>query len=143
MTTPPLSDYPVQVELPVTWGDMDAFQHVNNTVYLRWFESARIRCFEVTGFDAHMREHRVGPILAETSCRFRRPLAYPDRVIAATRIGELGEDRFVMEYAIYSHALATTAATGTGLVVSYDYARAARCPLPPAIRAALERLRAP
>ncbi|MCB9785273.1 MAG: acyl-CoA thioesterase [Deltaproteobacteria bacterium] len=121
---------------------MDAFQHVNNTVYLRWFESARIACFERTGFDAHMRAHRVGPILAETSCRFRRPLAYPDRVIAGTRISDLGDDRFTMEYAVWSHALGEVAATGTGLVVCYDYAAARRCPLPDAIRAALAALRA-
>jgi acyl-CoA thioester hydrolase len=119
---------------------MDAFQHVNNTVYLRWFESARIRCFELTGFDAHMRSHRVGPILAETSCRFRRPLTYPDRVIAAARIADIGEDSFLMEYAVHSHHLGTTAATGTGLIVCYDYGLGARCPLPPAIRAALSTL---
>ncbi|GGD72752.1 acyl-CoA thioesterase [Maribacter cobaltidurans] len=34
------------LELPVQWGDMDAAQHVNNTVYLRWMESARIEMFQ-------------------------------------------------------------------------------------------------
>ena len=36
---------PVSVQIPVAWGDMDAFGHVNNTVYLRWFETARIAFF--------------------------------------------------------------------------------------------------
>lgn len=36
----------ISIEIPVAWGDMDAFAHVNNTVYLRWFESARIAFFE-------------------------------------------------------------------------------------------------
>ena len=35
-----LADFPVLIAWPVQWGDMDAFQHVNNTVYFRWFESA-------------------------------------------------------------------------------------------------------
>lgn len=37
-----LHDYKVQVEIPVQWGDMDASQHVNNVVYLRWVEAARV-----------------------------------------------------------------------------------------------------
>ena len=66
-----LSAYPVITEQAVIWGDMDAFQHVNNTIYFRWFETARIRYFEEIGFLEHLEATGVGPILAETSCRFR------------------------------------------------------------------------
>ena len=41
-----LADYPVVVETPVAWGEMDAFGHVNNIVYFRYFETARIAYFE-------------------------------------------------------------------------------------------------
>ena len=44
--------HPVAVDRPVRWGDMDAFQHVNNTVYFRWFECARLEYFQAVGFDA-------------------------------------------------------------------------------------------
>src|SRR5687767_1167703 len=54
----------VTVEIPVQWGDMDAFGHVNNTVYFRWFESARIAYFEKIGLNERMRRDRKGPILA-------------------------------------------------------------------------------
>ena len=37
-----LRDFPLVVEIPVQWGDQDAFGHVNNAAYFRWFESARI-----------------------------------------------------------------------------------------------------
>jgi acyl-CoA thioester hydrolase len=40
-----LADLAVRVEFPVAWADMDAMGHVNNTVYLRYFETARITCF--------------------------------------------------------------------------------------------------
>ena len=49
-TNPPphsslLADLPVRVKIPVAWGDLDALQHVNNTVYFRWFETVRAwRC---------------------------------------------------------------------------------------------------
>ena len=45
-----IGDYPVTIELPIVWGDMDAFQHVNNIVYFKHFESARISYFEKIGF---------------------------------------------------------------------------------------------
>ena len=46
----PLAGFPVTINLPVLWGDQDAFRHVNNIVYLRWFESARIAYWtDVTG----------------------------------------------------------------------------------------------
>ena len=79
-------DWPVTVRVPVAWGEMDAFGHVNNVVYFRYFETARIACFERIGYTESMREHQIGPILAHTECRFRLPLEYPDTITAATRV---------------------------------------------------------
>ena len=58
-----LRGYPVVIEIPVFWGDMDAMRHVNNTVYLRYFESARIALFERLGYLDVMEQTGVGPIL--------------------------------------------------------------------------------
>ena len=41
-----LSEYACQVSIHVQWGDMDAFQHVNNVIYLGWVESARVKYFD-------------------------------------------------------------------------------------------------
>jgi acyl-CoA thioester hydrolase len=136
----PLPDFPVTVELPIAWGDMDAFGHVNNTVFFRYFESARIAYFDEVGYGALMAERGLGPILAETSCRFRRPLTYPDRVVVGARVPQVGEDRFTMEYRIWSEGQATVAGKGEGLIVSYDYRAQMRVPLPTAIAAAIEAL---
>lgn len=138
-----LADYPIVVEATVAWGDMDAFQHVNNTVYFRWFESGRIAYFRALGFDSRGDGGggpAIGPILAATDCRFRLPLAYPDRVSIGTRVSELGSDRFTMEYAVVSHELGALAASGSGLIVSYDYAARAKAPLPDEIRHRIEEL---
>lgn len=130
--------FPVVSRIPVAWGDMDAFAHVNNTVYFRYFETARIACFEVVGFTELMRESRIGPILAHTECRFRLPLEYPDTVSAATRIEEIDVDRFMMRYEVFSHAHGRVAAEGTGRIVSLNYATGEKVALPGAI---VEKLR--
>jgi len=137
-----LTDYPVTVPFPVHWGEMDAFDHVNNVTYFRYFETARIAYFDAIGYREHMALHQVGPILAETACRFRRPLSYPDDLIAGARVTEVGDDRFTMEYAVWSTSQQTIAATGHGAIVSYDYAAGRRVPLPDVIRAAIARVEA-
>ena len=58
--------YPVVITIPIAWGDMDAFQHVNNTVYFKHFESARISYFEKINFLEVMNKTGIGPILASS-----------------------------------------------------------------------------
>lgn len=135
-----LAAYPVQLVIPVAWGEMDAMGHVNNTVYLRYFESVRMHYFERVGLMAHLRDHNVGPILAETRCRFRLPLDYPDQVTAGARVTRIEADRFLMAYAVVSHQHGKLAAEGDGLIVSYDYAAGRKTPLPEPIAAAIRAL---
>jgi acyl-CoA thioester hydrolase len=135
-----LDDYPVVIEVPVAWGDMDAMGHVNNTVYFRWFESVRIAYFDEVGFLDHMRETGVGPILASTRCRFRIPLTHPDRISAAARVSEIGDDRFTMSYAVVGRQAAKLAAEGDGLIVSYDYRENRKAPVPDEVRRRIEAL---
>lgn len=138
---PSLTDYPAVVRIPVQWGEMDAYGHVNNTVFFRYFETARIVYLEKCGFlDSYDRD-RIGAILHSTSCRFRRALVYPDTVLVGGRATDVQDDRFTMAYEIFSTAQETTVAEGTGVVVSFDYTAGVKAPLPAAVRrkiAALE-----
>lgn len=137
---PLLEGFPVVVETPVAWGDMDFFRHVNNTVFFRYFESARIEYLVRIGFEDEMKQHGIGPILHSTHARFRRPVTYPDRVLAAARTVELREDRLVMEYRVVSEKLGAVAAEGGGTVVAYDYRQGQKAPLPEAVSRAVRRL---
>ena len=129
-----LAGFPVTVEIPVQWGEMDAYDHVNNVVFFRYFETARVEYLERCGFYDSYREDRVGAILHSTSCRFRRALVYPDRVTVGARVTEMEEDRFSMEYRVYSHDQEEVAAEGTGVVVSFDYEAEEKAPIPDSVR---------
>jgi acyl-CoA thioester hydrolase len=135
-------EFPVVIELPVAWGEMDSMGHVNNIVYFRYFESARLAYFERVGFLSEMSRSGIGPILASTRCEFRRPLTYPDRVWVGAKAGDLGADRFIMRYRIVSESLERVAAEGDGLVVSYDYRALKKASLPEAVRSNIESLEA-
>lgn len=135
-----LAGYHVTVRVPVAWGDMDAFAHVNNTVYFRWFESARIAYLDVIGLRRPVSPETVGPILASTSCRFRLPLTYPDTVTVGARATMLGADRFTMQYRAVSERHAAVAAEGEGVIVGYDYAVARSAALPDAVCARIREM---
>ena len=119
---------------------MDAFGHVNNTTYFRWFESVRISYFARIGWAADPFSGEVGPILGQTSCIYRAPLVFPDEVVLAARVEDAGEDRFTMRYRVVSQRLGRVAADGEALVVSFDYGTGAKVALPETVRAAIVKL---
>lgn len=139
MTNPALADltagYPVLLDIPVAWGDMDAFQHVNNTVYLRWMESGRIAYFRRLAVPGFQETSGVGPILHSVHCRYRIPLTFPDTVTVASRIVAVEEDRMSMEQIIVSHGHGKIAAVGSSIVVTFDYSAGRKAPVPALVRA--------
>ena len=139
-TLPELAGYPIVVRWPVQWGDQDAFGHVNNTVYFRWLETARIEYGVRIGLaDMHARE-KIGPILAAIKCDYRLPVTYPDHVWIGAKITRLGRTSFQMVHVITSEAAGRVVAEGDSTIVVMDYNAGKPCPIPPAIREAIERL---
>jgi acyl-CoA thioester hydrolase len=130
-----LIGYPVVIEIPIAWGEMDAFQHVNNVVYFRYFESARIAYFQRLDLLNLMEQTGVGPILASVQCRFKFPLTYPDTVSVGARATTIEEDRFTIENIVVSHRWQRVAATGSGVLVSYAYQQGQKTSLPPEVEA--------
>ena len=135
-----LKSFPVVVEIPVIWGDMDSFQHVNNVIYFRYFESARIQYFEAVGLMEIVEQLGVGPILGSTSCRYRTPLTYPDTVYVGAKITEMHEKRFTMEYLIVSEQHPETVAEGSGVVICYNYQKNQSTQIPEVVHHAIEKL---
>jgi acyl-CoA thioester hydrolase len=133
-----LAEFPVVIRLPVQWGDQDTFGHVNNTVYFRWMESARLAYTARLGLSDSKGE--IGPILAAIGCNFRRQLKYPDHVQIGARITRLGNSSLTMVHRIYSEALQAVAADGESTLVIFDYRQQRSTPIPPELRAAIEEL---
>lgn len=129
-----LEGFPVIIELPVLWGDMDAFAHVNNTRFFRYFESARIAYIERLGLREVMEATGVGPILAETSCKYITPLTYPDTISVGCMTRELNDSEVYQEYLIQSHKAQKTAALGTAKIVAFDFNTLERTVFPEDIR---------
>jgi len=98
--------------------------------YFRYFETARIAYFDALDLMQHMKKSGIGPILAETRCRYRIPLTYPDTVTSGARVSALGHDRFLMLYRLTSARHGNIAAEGDGLMVAFDYGAGKKVAVP-------------
>ena len=133
--------WPISVELPVQWGEMDSFAHVNNVTYLRWFETARIAYFEAAGILARMESERIGPILARSTIDYKIPLTYPDRVTAQAAVTKLGNTSFTMAMRLTSGSRGgAVAAEGENVIVLVDYRTQHKVPLWDGLRARIAEL---
>ena len=136
-----LQGFPVIVVQDVVWGEMDAYQHVNNVVYFRYFENARLAYVERLCWPEFEKATGIGPILAATQARFKRALTYPDTIAIGVRVQSVGDDRLFLEHRIVSRQQAVVVTEGEGTVVTYHYPEGRKVPVPQELKrriAALE-----
>lgn len=132
---------------------MDAFRHLNNCLYFRYFETSRMGYMSLMAKDMAARDpafnaerflsgQGVGMILASTQARFKAPIEYPDHIYVGCSCPpkNVGADRFTMEHAVFSTRLGRVAAEGTAEGVVYDYAARSKVPVPDALKQTLASL---
>ena len=124
------------VRMPIRWGDMDAMGHVNNTVYFRYFEQARIAWFEAMGCPPD--PAGTGPVIISAHCTFLRQLRYPGAIDVLTLAGDFGRSSFHTLHQIRrADDPDTVMAEGGSKVVWVDQRIEKSVPLPEAMRALL------
>lgn len=129
----------MKLEHRVAWGEMDAFGHVNNANYLRWFESARIAYFERIALSVGAKDSSPWvPILGRATIDFRRPVTYPDTLTLEATVTKFGNTSFSMAYRAVSGSLGL-AAEGEAVVVLLD-ASGNKVALPAELKRAIELL---
>lgn len=125
-----LAEYPVIYEQKVAWGDMDAFGHVNNAVYYRYIESARICYFE----ELNIFQQDIYTVVASSQCQYLRPLFYPDQLKIGARVEEMRSSAIRMSYILWSGQQQNIAARGEAVIVCVDKLNLQKIPMPENIR---------
>lgn len=133
-----LSRFITITSLPVQWGDQDAFGHVNNVVYFRWLESARIDLLDQFPSSVRMHHSGLGPILASMNCNYRRQLHFPDVIHVGSGVARVGRSSLEVAHAIFSERLNAVAAEATSVLVIFDYQANRAVRIPDDLRSQLE-----
>jgi acyl-CoA thioester hydrolase len=125
-----LSDYPVIYEQSVAWGDMDAFGHVNNVMYYRYIESARIRYMD----ELSIFQQDIYTVVASNQCKYIRPVFYPDQLKIGVRVEEVRNSAFRTSYLLWSETQQTVVALAEAVIVCVNKDSMLKTEIPEIIR---------
>ena len=135
-----LAQFNSSLKIKIEWADLDLFGHVNNVAFFKYIQSARINFCESIGLTSINEKNKPGFIVASSLCQFKKPLFYPDTVVVEVKVDWVKTTSFQLIYEIKNsrHELC---ATGTDVLVVFDYASRTKTALPQALRDLIERNR--
>lgn len=119
--------------LRIDWSELDVFGHVNNVMFMKYVQAARLQYVEEIGLMELYRSAHTGFMVAETTCQFKKPLHFPGMVNLHTKQRSIGNTSFVLEHHITNERNETVAIATDALVV-YDFTKHEKCLIPEAIR---------
>lgn len=120
-------------QVPVRWADMDSYGHVNNTLYIRYLEEARVAWFEKLGIP--MNNAPQGPLILQTLHTYLKPVVHPATVLIELYAGALGRSSLVIEHRLTVLGDArTTYGEGHCKLVWVDHASNSSVPIPEDLR---------
>jgi acyl-CoA thioester hydrolase len=125
--------------MPTRWMDNDHYGHVNNVAFYSYFDSAvNGWLMDATGSDT--RSLPAIGIVAETSCRFLRPISFPDLLQIGVRLEKAGTSSVIYQLAVFRREEVEASAVGRFVHVYVDAGTRRPVPIPSSIRAALDQL---
>jgi len=133
------ADYRYFLAIPTRWMDNDTYGHVNNVTYYSYFDTV-VNEHLVNEGGLDIRSDDVVGFVVETSCRYFRPLTFPENIDAGMRVAKLGRSSVTYEIALFRQGDANPAAAGRFVHVWVDRETVKSAEIPARIREALQPL---
>ena len=112
--------FPVQLSLRIDWAELDLFGHVNNVMFIKYIQAARVNYWEKIGLYQQFLETKCGPMLASVTCNFLKPLHYPGDIIIQTRMNYIKNTSFSLQHIILNDQNETVARS-EDVMVMFDF----------------------
>lgn len=116
--------------IEVRYGDLDPQGHVNNAKYLTYMEQGRVAYVKHLGLWKGESFLNFGIILADIHITYRAPILFGQPLRVWVRISRLGNSSLTMDYRLDENDTGTEYASGTSVLVTYDYHDAQAIPIP-------------
>jgi acyl-CoA thioester hydrolase len=123
--------------IPVRWGDMDAYGHVNNTLYFRYVEENRVQWLESQGFRVNPNQP-TSPVIINASFTFLIPVNYPATLTIKLYAGKPGRSSVMTWYEVWVQGDDRLHAEGHSKIVWMNNETGKSAPLPERFRAFLD-----
>ncbi|MFD2146903.1 acyl-CoA thioesterase [Mucilaginibacter antarcticus] len=131
--TEKLTDYRFRTVIPIRFSDIDAVGHVNNAIYLTYFEIARFAYWK-EAVNWNLSEH--GVIVGRSEVNYLKPVNLHDQIACYVRVVRIGNSSFdVMQVLVrITPSGEEICTTGKTVCISYDYKANKSVPIPIAER---------
>lgn len=126
----------LKYEARVDWADLDLFGHVNNVVFFRYIQSARVNFCEQVGLTSLNNNDQLSFMVASSQCSFKKPLHYPGVVTIQTKCNWTKNSSFQLSYELYNAD--TLIAEGEDVLVVFDHRKKEKVNIPHELRVLLE-----
>ena len=123
----------VKLEIRIDWSEIDLFGHVNNLAILKYIQAARVNYLEIIGLMQLQSTIKIGPILASTTCQFRKPLFYPGVVMIYTKVVAIKNTSFHFRHEIVNDK-DDVIAEAQDIIVLYDFNKNTKILIPGEIK---------
>lgn len=122
-----------KITLRIDWSEIDSFGHVNNVMFMKYVQAARLNFVENIGLMKMYRTQKVGFMVAETSCKFKKELHFPGYVTVNTKIAFVKNTSFSLEHTI-ANADEEVVAIANDVLVVYDFNKNEKTLIPASIK---------
>ncbi|HQV78944.1 MAG: acyl-CoA thioesterase [Chitinophagales bacterium] len=129
--------FPFPITQMVAWGDMDAFQHVNNVQYFRYFETGRVEFFNKTNLWKLIEAENIRFVVGKLECNYLQELVHPAEIEISVGIKKIGNASLVLHQMVKSDR--NIVAHGEAIVVATNPSTGKSTPWTDNIRTAFEK----
>ena len=110
--------YPFPIKQQVLWGEMDAFNHINNVIYFRYFETGRVQFFNQTDLWKTFVDEDIRIVVGKLECNYIREIVHPAEIEIAVGIKKVGNSSLIVHHKVTCNG--EIAAHGDGIIVATD-----------------------
>ncbi|MCC6516361.1 MAG: acyl-CoA thioesterase [Chitinophagales bacterium] len=128
--------FPFPYTQQVAWGDMDAFNHINNVIYFRYFETGRVEFFNKTNLWQLFDDENIRIVVAKLECNYVQEIKHPATIEIAVGIKKIGNSSLIVHHIVKCNG--NIAAHGEGIIVATNPATGKSTPWTEKIRANFE-----
>jgi acyl-CoA thioester hydrolase len=129
------TNFPLELKLRIDWSELDLFGHVNNVMFMKYVQAARVNYWENSGIYSELKKNKIGPMLASTACQFKKQLMYPGNVTIRSGMEFIKNTSFSIHHKLYDDH-GDLVAEAQDVIVMFDFNKNEKTPVPKIMREA-------
>lgn len=129
--------FPFPLKQQVAWGEMDAFNHINNVIYFRYFETGRVEFFNKTNLWQSYIDENIRIVVGKLECNYVKEITHPAEIEIAVGIKKIGNSSLTVHHVVKQNG--EIAAHGEGIIVATNPQSGKSTPWTDTLRRAFEK----